>query len=332
MPPPLGSPHLRLLRASRIARLAAGHAARRGHGAIPQLRRRSADGRPRRWSPCRARGERAGRRPSGFTKALVDRALLVRADAALARTARADGRSDRHAQRGHPAAGNPARRIRVLEWGADTDRFRPGAAGAVPFERPRRGRWRSSRARSAPGTARSISSSIKILHAGGCREIGAVLIGDGPELPRVAPRPRRDRRRSCSPARCRTIGMPAALAAADIGVAPFEIGCARAAVARLLLVAAEDLRVHGGRPSGRGALDRTDSARWSRTAARVCSTIRQPGGAGGCPRDADATPAAPSGLAPPRAPARCATTAGRRIAGRSSARISGDAAARRVPR
>ena len=72
--------------------------------------------------------------------------------------------------------------------------------------------------------------------------------------------------------------MPAALAAADIGVAPFDIGRARAAVARVLLVAAEDLRVHGGGPAGRRARGGSRFPHWSRTAAKDCSTIGVAGG------------------------------------------------------
>ena len=113
--------------------------------------------------------------------------------------------------------------------------------------------------------------AIKTLRARGEKEIGAVLVGDGSELPRVRQAAEgidtivftgalpHDR-------------MPAALAAADIGVAPFDIGRARAAVARVLLVAAEDLRVHGGGPAGRRARGGSDSRRWSRTAAKGFST------------------------------------------------------------
>src|SRR5204862_7298041 len=65
--------------------------------------------------------------------------------------------------------------------------------------------------------------AIKILRVGGVKTIGAVLVGDGSELPRV--------RQAAE--RVDTIvftgalphdRMPAALAGADIGVAPFDIG------------------------------------------------------------------------------------------------------------
>ena len=90
----------------------------------------------------------------------------MRADAALARTAR------RH--RGlivTPSAailppGTPRDRIRVLEWGADTERFHPGAAGPPPFVRPRvatvavfAGAFRSWHG------AINLVRSIKMLHA-----------------------------------------------------------------------------------------------------------------------------------------------------------------------
>ncbi len=222
MPAPLGSPHLRLLRASRIARVAAGlrpdvvmeryHnfggealTAARGVGALAVLEVNA----PVVDHP-------------GSPKALVDRALLIRpmqrwrerlvkmADLIVTPSAAI------------LPPGTPADRIRLVEWGADTDRFHPGAAGAVPFERPSTGTVAvfAGAFRNWHG-AINLVRSIKTLQAGGCREIGAVLIGDGPELPRVR----------AEAAGVREIvftgtlpheAMPAALSAADIGVAPFE--------------------------------------------------------------------------------------------------------------
>jgi glycosyltransferase involved in cell wall biosynthesis len=121
-------------------------------------------------------------------------------------------------------AGIPAERVRVLEWGADTDQFRPDVAGKVPYMRPEvttvavfAGAFRSWHG------AIHLVEAIKILRARGEMSVGAVFVGDGSELPRVRQAAQgidtivftgalpHDR-------------MPAALAGADIGVAPFDIG------------------------------------------------------------------------------------------------------------
>ena len=65
---------------------------------------------------------------------------------------------------------------------------------------------------------------MRELQARGRSDIGAVFVGDGPELAAVqaeaaGPTERRHHRRRSARATC-----PRALAAADIGVAPFEIG------------------------------------------------------------------------------------------------------------
>jgi glycosyltransferase involved in cell wall biosynthesis len=121
-------------------------------------------------------------------------------------------------------SGIPAERIRVLEWGADTDRFRPDAEGQPPYVRPGvstvaifAGAFRSWHG------AINLVEAIKILRARGEHQIGLVLVGDGSELPRV--------RQAAEGIDTIVITgalpherMPAALAAADIGAAPFEIG------------------------------------------------------------------------------------------------------------
>lgn len=120
----------------------------------------------------------------------------------------------------------PARargRVLEIEWGADSTRFRPDATGPSPAVRePGRvtaifvgafRRWHG---------ATTLVRAIGKLRARGETRIGAVLIGDGPELPK---------------ARAEAAGLsgitftgavphdqvPAALAAADIGVAPFDV-------------------------------------------------------------------------------------------------------------
>jgi glycosyltransferase involved in cell wall biosynthesis len=117
----------------------------------------------------------------------------------------------------------PRERIVETEWGADTTRFHPGAAGAVPFPR-------------TPGStvvvfagafrpwhgAIHLVEAVRRLRARGRADITAVMIGDGPELARV-------RQAAAGVEGVVFTGavshdrMPACLAAADIGVAPFDV-------------------------------------------------------------------------------------------------------------
>jgi glycosyltransferase involved in cell wall biosynthesis len=116
----------------------------------------------------------------------------------------------------------PAGRVVEIEWGADTDRFTPDAAGSVPFTR-------------RPGTtlavfagafrawhgATGLVRAIRALRDRGRQDIDAVLIGDGPELAAA-------RGGAANVEGITFTGalphaqVPACLAAADIGVAPFE--------------------------------------------------------------------------------------------------------------
>jgi len=223
MPPPLGSSHLRLTRSGAISDLAerlrpdvimeryhnfGGEAIVAAHsiGAIGVLEVNA----PVIDHP-------------GSRKAWLDRALLVRP-------------MHRWRQRLCALAdlivtpniailppGIPADHLAVLEWGADTDRFRPGLSGPPPFARPPvktlavfAGAFRSWHG------AIHLVRAIKALHARGRTDIGAVLIGDGPELPRV-------RDEASGVPGILTTGtlshhaMPAALAAAEVGVAPFDL-------------------------------------------------------------------------------------------------------------
>jgi starch synthase len=118
----------------------------------------------------------------------------------------------------------PRENIRVLEWGADTNRFHPDAAAQTPYVRMAvttvaifAGAFRTWHG------AIHLVEAIKTLRARGHKEIGAVFVGDGPELPRIR----------AAAAGIDTIlitgaiphdRMPAALAYADIGVAPFDLG------------------------------------------------------------------------------------------------------------
>ena len=121
-----------------------------------------------------------------------------------------------------PAFVPPDRTVEI-EWGADTDRFVPGAQGPVPFSR-RPGAVVAvfAGAFRAWHGAITLVRAMRDLRTAGRGNIDAVLIGDGPELAR---------------ARAEAEGMegitftgavdhdrmPAALAAADIGVAPFDV-------------------------------------------------------------------------------------------------------------
>lgn len=117
----------------------------------------------------------------------------------------------------------PRERIRVLEWGADTERFKPDLCAPPPFTRPpvRTLAVFAGAFRSWHG-ARHLVHAIKTSYERGRNEIGAVLIGDGPELPRV-------RSEAGGVPNILFTGplahdaMPAALANADIGVAPFDL-------------------------------------------------------------------------------------------------------------
>ena len=159
----------------------------------------------------------------GSRKALLDRMLVVRP-------------MQRHRERIVDAsdlivtpsgailpADTPREKVVELEWGADTERFNPGATGALPFARPQgtlvvfAGAFRSWHG------AVHLARAIRVLHARGRTDIGAVFIGDGPELASVRAEAQglqdvlftgaipHDR-------------MPACLAAADIGAAPFDLG------------------------------------------------------------------------------------------------------------
>ncbi len=122
--------------------------------------------------------------------------------------------------------GTPAAKIVVLEWGADTGRFRPGAGGPSPLVRP------ADTVAVFAGAFRIWHGAIHLAHAmreldgRGRRDLGAVFIGDGPELPRV-----REAARGLTQVRFTGAVphdvVPACLAAADIGVAPFDVATHR---------------------------------------------------------------------------------------------------------
>jgi glycosyltransferase involved in cell wall biosynthesis len=114
-------------------------------------------------------------------------------------------------------------KVLEIEWGADTDRFRPDAPGAVA-------------ARTNPDEvvavfagafrnwhgAGTLVEAVRILRERGESRLKAMLIGDGPEFARV-------KRAAANVAGVTLTGgmahdeIPARLAACDIGVAPFDV-------------------------------------------------------------------------------------------------------------
>ena len=117
----------------------------------------------------------------------------------------------------------PPWKILRTEWGADIDRFHPDASGYVPFTR-NSGQVVAvfSGAFRAWHGAIHLVDAIRRLRARGRQDIRAVFIGDGPEFARV-------RAAAASLDGITLIGavphedVPAILAAADIGVAPFDV-------------------------------------------------------------------------------------------------------------
>lgn len=119
-------------------------------------------------------------------------------------------------------AGTPARKIVELEWGADTDRFTPDAKGPLPFARPAgtlavfAGAFRSWHG------AIHLAHAIRELRARGRDDVAALFIGDGPELPRVRDAAAGLEHVVFTGAVAHDV-MPVCLAAADVGVAPFDV-------------------------------------------------------------------------------------------------------------
>ena len=224
MPPPFGSTHLRLARSGAIARLARDF---RPDAVIERYHNFGGEA----IRVAAALGATAMLEVNapvidhrGSTKARLDRALLVqplrRWRERLCRMADVIVTPDASIL---PATG-PKERIAGLEWGADTDRFRPGAAGNAAAVRPR-----AATVAIFAGAFRSwhgaihLAAAIRTLRARGYADIGAIFVGDGPELAAV---------RSAASG-LDTIAftgavphdrMPALLASADIGVAPFDTG------------------------------------------------------------------------------------------------------------
>jgi starch synthase len=120
-------------------------------------------------------------------------------------------------------AETPPQKIVRLEWGADTERFRPQVAGRPAFDRPAPTVAIFAGAFRVWHGAVHLVRALRALQARGRNDIGAVFIGDGPELANV-------RAEAAGVPHIVFTGalahgdMPASLAAADIGVAPFDLG------------------------------------------------------------------------------------------------------------
>jgi glycosyltransferase involved in cell wall biosynthesis len=117
----------------------------------------------------------------------------------------------------------PPRKIVEIEWGADTAVFHPAAEGTLPFDRPEGTlavfagafrRWHG---------AIHLARAIRMLRQRGRTDISAAFIGDGPELAAVRREAHGLDGVFCTGAIPHD-AMPAALAAADVGVAPFDVG------------------------------------------------------------------------------------------------------------
>jgi glycosyltransferase involved in cell wall biosynthesis len=113
-------------------------------------------------------------------------------------------------------------RVLEIEWGADVDHFRPGVTGPLPFTRdPGRilcvfaGAFRSWHG------AVYLASALARIAAAGDTRFGAVMIGDGPER-EAAERAARETPGVVFTGAIPHERLPACLAAADIGVAPFD--------------------------------------------------------------------------------------------------------------
>jgi glycosyltransferase involved in cell wall biosynthesis len=119
--------------------------------------------------------------------------------------------------------GIPRSRVLEAEWGADVVRFRPDAVGAVPFQRAA-----GETVVIFVGAFRAWHGAVQLVHAirqlraRGRTDVKAVLVGDGPEFARV---------RAAADGVDGVIltgalpheAIPACLAAADVGVAPFDV-------------------------------------------------------------------------------------------------------------
>lgn len=119
-------------------------------------------------------------------------------------------------------AWTPRDRILEIEWGADTQRFHPGAAGTPPFSKPPgavvavfAGAFRAWHG------AIHLARAVRRLRDDGHTWLHALFVGDGPERSAVQVAAGADG--VTFTGAVDYDAMPAYLAHADIGVAPFDI-------------------------------------------------------------------------------------------------------------
>ncbi len=202
-------------------------AAGRRHRAVLQLRRRGDHGRRPGRRDRGARGECPGDRLSRVDQAPDRPRAHRRADAPVARTDLRDSRSDRHAERRHPAAGDAGAEDRRAGVGGGhgsvsprrrrrdpvrpSRRHRRGLRGGVPQlargRAPGDRRFESSEAAGATTSARCSSETDRNVRVCARRPRGSQGVVFTGAVPHAS--------------------MPACLAACDIGVAPFDIGAHR---------------------------------------------------------------------------------------------------------
>jgi glycosyltransferase involved in cell wall biosynthesis len=114
----------------------------------------------------------------------------------------------------------PSARVLELEWGADTDRFRPGLRAPLPFQRPPGLLAVFAGAFRAWHGAIHLVEAIRQLRSQGMQDVSAVFVGRGPELEAV-----REAARDLPVVFTGALpheAVPAVLASADVGVAPFD--------------------------------------------------------------------------------------------------------------
>jgi glycosyltransferase involved in cell wall biosynthesis len=222
LPPPLGSTHLRLARSRAIERIA-----RAERPDVIIERYHNFGGEALRLAPrLGAVGVLEVNAPvvdfRGSRKALLDRALIVepmrRWRERLVDIADVIVTPD-------PAIlprNTPGEKIAVLEWGADTQMFRPGAGAPIVGRGPAKtlavfaGAFRSWHG------AVHLVRAVRALERRGRGDIGALMIGYGPEWDRARAEAEGSPLVQFTNAVPHT-RMPGALAHSDIGVAPFDL-------------------------------------------------------------------------------------------------------------
>ena len=318
MPPPFGAKQLRWLRMRACAICVrsskpdaiieryynfggegdARGGSRQGHGRARSERAgdRSSRARRRRWSIARSSSSRCG---AGAIASVSAADLIVTPSAAIL------------------PPETPAAKIVRLEWGADTERFRPGARRSN-----RRIGGRAATVAIFAGAFRTWHGAIHLVarrsrdaSAQGRTDLGAVFVGDGPELAARSPEVAGLDNVIVTGAVPHET-MPACLAAADIGVAPFEIG----AHAPLSLgFYWSPLKIFeymaAGLPVVAPRIDRIPALVEDGREGRPLRPVRARRPDRGA-READRPARCAGRLVPRLAPAPCATTAGRLTARR----------------